>query len=176
MSKEQPSRDGYSTGQKQQRPNQGDKAQKRWKDHKEEPHRDDLSDPGSHTGAASCSEPDILEPVSQDGAASCSEPDILEHEVKRTLGSARANTASEGDGIPAKLFKILKDDAIKTLHSTRQQIWKTQQWPPDWKIQSASQFPGGAVRKNVQTTRPLHSPPTLVRLCLKSSKLGFSIT
>ena len=139
-------------------------------------HRDDLSDPGSHTGAASCSEPDILEPVSHDGAASCSEPDILEHEVKRTLGSARANTASEGDGIPAKLFKILKDDAIKTLHSTRQQIWKTQQWPPDWKIQSASQFPGGAVRKNVQTTRPLHSPPTLVRLCLKSSKLGFSIT
>ena len=95
MSKEQPSRDGHSTGQKQQRPNQGDKAQKRWKDHKEEPHRDDLSDPGSHTGAASCSE-----------------PDILEHEVKRTLGSARANTASEGDGIPAKLFKILKDDAI----------------------------------------------------------------
>ena len=61
------------------------------------------------------------------------EPDILECEVKWVLGRTAANKASGGDGIPAELFKILKDDAIKVLHSICQQIWKTQQWPQDWK-------------------------------------------
>ena len=61
------------------------------------------------------------------------EPDILESEVKWALGSITMNKASGGDGIPAKLFQILKDDAVKGLHSTCQQIWKTQQWPQDWK-------------------------------------------
>ena len=61
------------------------------------------------------------------------EPDILECEVKWSLGSITMNKASGGDGIPAVLFQILKDDAVKVLHSLCQQIWKTQQWPQDWK-------------------------------------------
>ena len=58
------------------------------------------------------------------------EPDILECQVKWNLGSITTNKASGGDGIPAELFQILKDDAVKVLHSIYQQIWKTQQWPP----------------------------------------------
>ena len=61
------------------------------------------------------------------------EPDILECEVKWALGSITMNKASGGDGIPVELFQILKDDAIKVLHSIHQQIWKTHQWPQDWK-------------------------------------------
>ena len=61
------------------------------------------------------------------------QPDILECEVKWDLGSITTNKASGGDRIPAELFQILKDDAVKVLHSVCQQIWKTQQWPPDWK-------------------------------------------
>ena len=61
------------------------------------------------------------------------EPDILECEVKWALGSIRKNKASGGDGIPVELFQILEDDAVKVLHSLCQQIWKTQQWPQDWK-------------------------------------------
>ena len=61
------------------------------------------------------------------------EPDILECEVKWALGSITTNKASGGDGIPVELFQILKDDAVKLLHSICQQIWKIQQWPQDWK-------------------------------------------
>ena len=61
------------------------------------------------------------------------EPDILECEVKWASGSITMNKASGGDGIPVELFQILKDDAMKVLHSICQQIWKTQQWPQDWK-------------------------------------------
>ena len=61
------------------------------------------------------------------------EPDILECKVKWALGSITMNTASGGDGIPIELFQNLKDDAVKVLHSIYQQIWKTQQWPQDWK-------------------------------------------
>ena len=61
------------------------------------------------------------------------EPDILECEVNWALGSITMNEASGGDGIPVELFHILKDDAVKVLHSISQQIWKTQQWPQDWK-------------------------------------------
>ena len=61
------------------------------------------------------------------------EPDILECKVKWGLGSITTNKASGGDGIPVELFQILKDDAVKGLHSICQQIWKTQQWPQDWK-------------------------------------------
>ena len=61
------------------------------------------------------------------------EPDILGCEVKWALGSITTNKAGGGDGIPAELFKILKDDAVTVLHSICQQIWKTQQWPQDWK-------------------------------------------
>ena len=61
------------------------------------------------------------------------EPGILESKVKQALGSITMNKASEGDEIPVELFQILKDDAVKVLHSICQQIWKTQQWPQDWK-------------------------------------------
>ena len=61
------------------------------------------------------------------------EPDIQEHEVKWALGSITTNESSGGDGIPVELFQILKGDAVKVLHSICQQIWKTQQWPQDWK-------------------------------------------
>ena len=61
------------------------------------------------------------------------EPDTLECEVKWALGNITANKVSGGDGIPAELFQILKDDAVEVLHAICQQIWKTQQWPQDWK-------------------------------------------
>ena len=69
----------------------------------------------------------------QEGVITHIEPDILECEVKCSLGSITTNKASGGDGISVELFKILKDDAVKVLHSIWQQIWKTQQWPQDWK-------------------------------------------
>ena len=69
------------------------------------------------------------------------EPDILEGEVKWALGSITTNKPSGGDGIPVELFQILKDDAVKVLHSLCQQIWKTQQWPQDWKRSVFIPFP-----------------------------------
>ena len=76
---------------------------------------------------------DLHDPENHDGVISHLEPDILECEVKWALGSITTNKASGGDGIPVELFQILKDDAVKVLHSICQQIWKTQQWPQDWK-------------------------------------------
>ena len=69
-----------------------------------------------------------------DGVVTHLESDILGCEVKQALGSITTNKANEGDGILAELFQILKDYAVKVLHSICQQIWKTQQWPPDWKM------------------------------------------
>ena len=71
--------------------------------------------------------------ITHDGAITHLEPDILKCEVKWALGSITTNKASGSDGIPVELFQILKDDAVKVLHSICQQIWKTQQWPQDWK-------------------------------------------
>ena len=76
---------------------------------------------------------DLHDPDNHDGMITHLEPDILECEVKWALGSITTNKASEGDGIPVELFQILKDDAVKVLHSICQQIWKTQQWSQDWK-------------------------------------------
>ena len=89
---------------------------KRWQEYKEELYKKDLQDPNNHNGVIT----DL-------------EPDILECEVKWALGSITTNKASGGDGIPVELFQILKDNALKVLHSICQQIWKTQQWPQDWK-------------------------------------------
>ena len=88
---------------------------KRWQEYTEL-YKKDLHDPGNH-----------------DGGITHLEPDILECEVKWALGSITMNKASGGHGIPVELFQILKDDAVKVLHSICQQIWKTQQWPWDWK-------------------------------------------
>ena len=76
---------------------------------------------------------DLHDPNNHSGVITHLEPDILECEVKWALGSITANKASGGDGIPVELFHILKDGAVKVLHSICQQIWKTQQWPQDWK-------------------------------------------
>ena len=89
---------------------------KRWQEYTEELYKKDLHDPDSHNGVITHLE-----------------PDILEYEVKWALGSITMNKASGGDGIPVELFQILKDDTEKVLHSICQQIWKTQQWPQDWK-------------------------------------------
>ena len=88
---------------------------KRWQEYKEL-YKKDLHDLDNH-----------------DGMITRLEPDILEREVKWVLGSITTKKASGGDGIPVELFQILKDDAVKVLHSICQQIWKTQQWPQDWK-------------------------------------------
>ena len=76
---------------------------------------------------------DLHNPDNHDGVITHLEPDFLECEVKWTLGSITTNKASGGDGIPVELFQILKDDAVEVLYSICQQIWKTQQWPQDWK-------------------------------------------
>ena len=89
---------------------------KRWQEYTEDLYKKDLHDPDNH-----------------DGMTTQLEPDILECKVKWALGSITMTKASEGDGIPVKLFQILKDDAVKVLHSICQQIWKTQHWPQDWK-------------------------------------------
>ena len=89
---------------------------KRWQEYTEELYRKDLHDPDNHNGVITHLQPDILE---------C--------EVKWALRSITTNKASGGNGIPVELFQILKDDAVKVLHSICQQIWKTQQWPQDWK-------------------------------------------
>ena len=91
-------------------------VKKRWQEYTEELYKRDLNDPDNH-----------------DGVITHLEPDILECEVKWALGRITTNKASGGDGIPADLFQILKDDAVKVLHSICQQIWKTQQWPQAWK-------------------------------------------
>ena len=79
------------------------------------------------------------------------------------LRSITTNKASGGDGIPVELFQILKDDAVKMLHSICQQIWKTQQWPQDWKNQFSFQSQRKTMPKNAQTTAQLHSSHTLAR-------------
>ena len=89
---------------------------KRWQEYTEELYRKDLHDPDNHNG--------VIKHL---------EPDILECKVKWALGSITTNKASGGDGIPAELFQIQKDDAVKVLHSICQQIWKTQQCAQDWK-------------------------------------------
>ena len=86
------------------------------------------------------------------------EPDILEYEVKWALGSITTNKASGGDRIPVELFQILKDDAVKVLHSICQQIWKTQQWPQVWKRSDFIPIP-----KKVQTITQLHSSHMLAK-------------
>ena len=88
----------------------------RWQEYTEELYKKDLHDQENH-----------------DGMITHLEPEVLECEVKWALESITTNKASGDDGIPAELFQILKDDAVKVQHSIRQQIWKTQQWPQDWK-------------------------------------------
>ena len=86
-----------------------------------------------------------------------------ERKVKWALESITTNKASGGDGIPVELFQILKDDAVKVPHSICQQIWKTQQWPQDWKGQFSFQSQRRAMSKNAQTATQLHSSHMLAK-------------
>ena len=106
---------------------------------------------------------DLHNPDNHDGVITHLQPDILECEVKWTLESITMNKASGGDGIPVELFQILEDDALKVLHSICQQIWKTQQWPQDWKRSVSFQSQRKAMPKNAQTTAQLHSSHMLVK-------------
>ena len=94
----------------------------------------------------------LHDPDNHDGVITHLEPDILQCEVKWALKCITMNKASGGDGIPVELFQILKDDAVKVLHSMCQQIWKTQQWPQDWKKSVFIPIPKKGNAKNVQTT------------------------
>ena len=76
----------------------------------------------------------LNDPDNHDGVITHLEPDMLECKIKQAFGSITTNKASGGDGIPVELFQILRDDAVKVLHSRCQQSWKTQQWPQDWKM------------------------------------------
>ena len=114
---------------------------KRWQEYTEESYKTDLHDPDKH-----------------DGVIPHLEPDILECEVKWALESITTNKASGGDGIPVEVFQILKDDAVKVLHSICQHIWKTQEWP-----QATGQSQRKAMPKNAQSTTRLHSSHTLVK-------------
>ena len=106
---------------------------------------------------------DLHDPDNHDDVITNLEPDILECEAKWALEIITTNKASGGDGIPVGLFQILKDDAVKVLHSICQQIWKTQQWPQDWKTSVSFQFQRKAMPKNAQTTAQLHSSHMLVK-------------
>ena len=97
-------------------PREAEDTKKRWQKYTEELYKKDLHDPDNH-----------------DGVITHLEPDILECEVKWALGNITMNKASGSDGIPVELFQILKDGAVKVLHSVSQQIWNTQQWSQDWK-------------------------------------------
>ena len=88
---------------------------------------------GGKNTQKNCTKKGLHDPDNHNGVITHLEPDILECEVKFALGSITTNKASGGDGIPVELFQILKDDAVKVLHSVCHQIWKTQQWPQDWK-------------------------------------------
>ena len=105
---------------------------------------------------------DLHDPDNHDGVIAHVEPDVLECEVKWALGSITMNKASGGDGIPVELFQIQKDNAVKVVHSICQQIWKTQQWPQDWKRSVFIPLPK-AMTKNAQTTAQLHSSHMLVK-------------
>ena len=117
---------------------------KRWQEYTEQLYRKDLHDPDNHN--------DVITHL---------EPDILECKVKWATGSITTNEANGGDRIP--VFQILKDDAVKVLHSICQQIRKTQQWPQDWKSCFHSNPKERKCQKNIQSTAQLHSSHMLAK-------------
>ena len=133
---------------------------KRWQEYTEELYKNGLNDQDNH-----------------DGVVTHLEPDILECEVKWAL-SITTNKASRGDGIPVELFQILKDDAMKVLHSVRQQIWKTQQWPQDWKISVFIPIPkkGNAKQCSNYHTIALISHASKVMLKILQARLQQYVT
>ena len=106
---------------------------------------------------------DLNYPDNHDGVITHLEPDILESEVKWALGNITTSKASGGDGIPVELFQILKDDAVKVLHSICQQVWKPQQWPQNWKRSVFILIPKNGNAKEYANYPQLHSSHTLVK-------------
>ena len=111
---------------------EAEEIKKRWKEYTEELYKNYCNESDNHNGVVS--HPEL---------------DILECEVRQALGSTAVNKARGCSGIPAELFKTLKDDAIKVLHSICQQIWRTQQWPQDWKMSILIPIPKKRALKNV---------------------------
>ena len=131
---------------------------KRWQEYTEELYKKDLHDTDNHKG--------VITHIHL-------EPNILECDVKWALGSITTNKASGGDGIPVQLFQILKHDAVKVLHSICQQIWKTQQWPQDWKRSVFIPTPkkGNAKECSNYFTIPLISHASKVMLKILQARL-----
>ena len=136
---------------------EAENIKKRWQEYTEKLYKTDLHDPDNHNGVITHLE-----------------PDIQKYEVKWALGSITTNKGSGGGGILVELFQILKDDAVKMLHSICQQIWKIQQWSQDWKRSVFIPIPKKGNAKecsNYCTTCSFHM---LKRLCSKSFKLGLN--
>ena len=132
---------------------------KRWQKYTEELYKRDLHDPDNH-----------------DCVITHLEPDILECKVKWALGSITTNKASAGDGISVELFQILKDDTVKVLHSIHQQIWKTQQWPQDWKRSVFIPIPKKGNVKECSNYCIIALISHASKVMLKISKPGFTST
>ena len=138
------------TGQKKDRNGmdltEADDIKKRWQEYTEELYKKHLHESDNH-----------------DGVITHLEPGILEFKLKWALKKKKKKKTSGGDGIPPELFQILKDDALKVLHSICQQIWKTQQWPQDWKRSVFIPIPKKGNAKECSTTTQLHSSHTLAK-------------
>ena len=129
-------------------------TKKRLQEHTEDLYRKDLNDPDNHDGVLN----------------------LLEWEVKLALGSITRNKASGGDGIPVELFQILKDDAVKVLHSICQQIWKSQQWPQDWKRSVFIQIPNKGRVKEGSNYCTIALISHASKVMLKILQVGFNST
>ena len=138
---------------------EAEEIKKRWQKYTQELYKKGLNDPDNH-----------------DGMVTYLEPDILECEVKWALGSVTTNKASVGDGIPAELFQILKDDAVKVLDSICQQVWKTQQWPQNWKRSVFIPIPKKGGAKECSNYRTIALISHASKQCSNSFKLSFSST
>ena len=132
---------------------------KRWQEYTEDLYKKDPHCPGNH-----------------DGVITYLAPEILECEVKWALGSITTNKASRGDGIPVDIFQILKDDAVKVLHSVCQQMWKTQQWPQDWKRSVFIPVPKKGNAKECSNYHTIALISHTSKVMLKILKPGFNST
>ena len=132
---------------------------KRWQEYTEELYKKDLHNPDNHKDVITHTHLEL---------------DILECEVRLALGSITMNKASRGDGIPVELFQILKDDAMKVLHSICQQIWKTQQWPQDWQRSVFIPIPKKGKAKECSNYRTSGLISHACKVMLKILKPGFS--
>ena len=143
--------------QKSYGPNRSKDIKKRRQEHTEELYKKDLHDQDNN-----------------DCVITHLEPDILECKVKWALGTITTNKASGADGIPVELFQILKDDAVKVLHSICQQIWKTQQWPQDWKRSVFISIPNKGNAKECSNYCTVTVVSHASKVMLKIAKPGFS--